>query len=47
MEADFKELESLKSIEVQNEVLMDLFEEQQNIVHLQLKGKKKEFDAYS
>jgi hypothetical protein len=41
MEADFKELESLKSIEVQNEVLMDLFEEQQNIVHLQLGGKKK------
>lgn len=41
MEADFKELENIKSIEVQNEVLMDLFEEQQNIVHLQLKGKKK------
>lgn len=41
MEADFKELEIIKSIEVQNEVLMDLFEEQQNIVHLQLKGKKK------
>lgn len=33
----------LKSVTVQNEILTDLFEEQQNIVHLKWKGKKKSF----
>ena len=31
------------SIEIQNEILTDLFEEQQNLVHLKIKGKKKSF----
>lgn len=35
--------ENLVKIEVQNEVLTDLFEEQQNIVHLKIAGKKKSF----
>ena len=34
---------NLKSIEIQNEVLTDLFEEQQNIVHFKINGKKKSF----
>nr|WP_299339831.1 DUF6702 family protein [Allomuricauda sp.] len=37
------ELSELKSISVQNEILTDLFEEQQNIVHFKWKGKKKSF----
>ncbi len=36
-------ISELKSIAVQNEVLTDLFEEQQNLVHLKIKGKKKSF----
>lgn len=36
-------LEDTKSIEVQNELLTDLFEEQQNVVHLKINGKKKSF----
>ena len=31
------------SIEIQNEILTDLFDEQQNIVHFKIKGKKKSF----
>lgn len=34
-------LQELKSIEVQNKILMDLFTEQQNMVHFKLKGQKK------
>lgn len=34
---------NIETIEVQNEILMDLFEEQQNIVHIKLEGKKKSF----
>ncbi|WP_430966077.1 DUF6702 family protein [Spongiimicrobium sp. 2-473A-2-J] len=37
------QFEKVKSIEVQNEILTDLFDEQQNIVHFKLKGKKKSF----
>lgn len=33
----------LKSVSIQNEILTDLFEEQQNIVHLKWKGKKRSF----
>ncbi|MBT8211375.1 MAG: hypothetical protein KJP14_12685 [Eudoraea sp.] len=36
-------LPDLNNIEVQNEILTDLFEEQQNLVHLKIKGKKKSF----
>lgn len=34
---------TVKSIEIQNEILTDLFDEQQNIVHFKIKGKKKSF----
>ena len=34
---------NIKSIEVQNEILTDLFEEQQNVVHFKLNDKKKSF----
>lgn len=37
------DIEKIKSIEVQNELLTDLFEEQQNVVHFKIKGKKKSF----
>lgn len=37
------DLSAIKSIEVQNELLTDLFDEQQNVVHFRLKGKKKSF----
>ncbi|MCE2611467.1 hypothetical protein LVD13_00685 [Flavobacteriaceae bacterium D16] len=36
-------LPELQSLEVQNEILTDLFEEQQNLVHLNISGKKKSF----
>lgn len=36
-------LESIKSIQIQNEILTDLFDEQQNVVHFKIKGKKKSF----
>ncbi len=36
-------LPRLKSLEVQNDILTDLFEEQQNVVHFQIKGEKKSF----
>ena len=35
--------QGLKSIAIQNEILTDLFEEQQNVVHLKWKGHKKSF----
>lgn len=35
--------ESIHSIRVESEVLYDLFEEQQNIIHLDFPGKKKSF----
>lgn len=34
---------TVESIEVQNEVLMDLFDEQQNVIHFKINGKKKSF----
>ncbi len=37
------DLTNVKSITVQNEILTDLFEEQQNIVHVKWKGQKKSF----
>ncbi len=36
------DIDEVKSIEVQN-VLTDLFDEQQNVVHFKIKGKKKSF----
>ncbi len=35
--------EGLKTLSVQNEILTDLFEEQQNVVHLKWKGQKRSF----
>ncbi len=37
------ELSSLKSIQIENEILTDLFEDQQNVVHLKLGNDKKSF----
>lgn len=37
------ELPSVTSIQIQNEVLTDLFDEQQNVVHFKINGKKKSF----
>ncbi|PCJ92726.1 MAG: hypothetical protein COA50_15605 [Flavobacteriaceae bacterium] len=36
-------LSTTESIEIQNEVLFDLFDEQQNVVHFKINGKKKSF----
>jgi hypothetical protein len=36
-------LPTVKSIQIQNEVLTDLFDEQQNVIHFKIKGKKKSF----
>lgn len=37
------ELNKVKTLEIQNDLLTDLFEEQQNIVHFKLRGQKKSF----
>lgn len=37
------EYPNLKNLEIQNEILTDLFEEQQNVVHLKIKDKRKSF----
>ncbi len=37
------QLAKTETFAIQNEILTDLFEEQQNIVHMKLKGKKKSF----
>lgn len=37
------QLEKVETLEIQNDLLTDLFEEQQNIVHFKLKGQKKSF----
>lgn len=36
-------MDNIKSIQIQNEILTDLFDEQQNVVHFKIKGKKKSF----
>ena len=36
-------LSETESIAIQNEILTDLFEEQQNIIHFKWKGQKKSF----
>lgn len=36
-------LTQIKSISVENEILTDLYDEQQNVVHFKIKGKKKSF----
>ncbi len=36
-------LPKIKSIQIQNEVLTDIFDEQQNVVHYKINGKKKSF----
>lgn len=35
--------DEIKSITVQNEILTDIFEEQQNVVHFKIMGKKKSY----
>ena len=36
-------LENINQIEIQNEVLMDLFEEQQNVVHFRIEDKRRSY----
>lgn len=36
-------LAALKTIQIENEVLTDLYDEQQNVVHFKINGKKKSF----
>ena len=36
-------LADIQQIEIQNEVLMDLFEEQQNVVHFRIDGKRRSY----
>lgn len=43
LEATNVNYSSLESIEIQNEVLTDLFDEQQNVVHFKIKENKKSF----
>ena len=35
--------DDLKTIEVENEVLTDMYDEQKNLVHIKYQGKKKSF----
>lgn len=37
------QLSVVKSIQIQNQILTDLFDEQQNLVHFKVKGEKKSF----
>ena len=37
------DFDTLKSINIQNQLLTDLYEEQKNLVHMKWKGKKKSF----
>ena len=37
------DLSKTTSIEIQNDILTDVFEEQQNVVHFKIKDKKKSF----
>ena len=37
------DLRELKSIEIENEILTDLFDDQQNVVHINVNNKKKSF----
>jgi len=43
LEAPKVDFPGIKSIEIQNELLMDIFEDQQNIVHFKLNDHKKSF----
>lgn len=43
LEIEDIDLSSRKTLEVENDILTDLFEEQQNIVHFRISGKKKSF----
>jgi len=43
LEIEEIDLPDLKIIEIENDILTDMFEEQQNIVHFRINGKKKSF----
>ncbi|MGB5429315.1 DUF6702 family protein [Eudoraea sp.] len=43
LEIEDIDLPELKTIEVENDILTDMFEEQQNIIHFRFNGKKKSF----
>ena len=40
---EIEQIETIERIEVKNRMLMELFEDQQNIIKLKIKGKKKSF----
>lgn len=40
---EIKNITSLKSIKISNEVLFDLYSDQQNVIHLDVQNKKKSF----
>lgn len=43
LEIETVDLSSVKSIQIQNELLTDIYDEQQNVVHFKINGKKKSF----
>jgi len=43
LEIEAVDLNKIKTIEVQNQLLTDLFDDQQNVVHFKIKGVKKSF----
>lgn len=43
LEIETVDLSSVKSIQIQNKLLTDIYDEQQNVVHFKINGKKKSF----
>ncbi len=43
LEIEAVELETLNSIQIENQLLTDMFDEQQNVLHFKINGKKKSF----
>lgn len=43
LEIEAVELETVKSIQIENQLLTDMFDEQQNVLHFKINGKKKSF----
>ena len=43
LEIEAVELPTLKSIQIENQLLTDMFDEQQNVLHFKINGKKKSF----
>jgi hypothetical protein len=43
LEIEAVDLPSVKAIQIQNKLLTDMYDEQQNVVHFKINGKKKSF----